>query len=99
MSTILTRTVARPRLLPTLVTAIAILVKGYASVGDGFSAGVVAGTGVAIQFLAFGPRELVARYPLIRSAPFLAFGGLLVALCVAFAPVLMGDPIMTQYPR
>ncbi len=99
MSTILTQSVARLILLPTLITALAILIKGYASVGDGFSAGVVAGAGVAIQFLAFGPRELVARYPQLRSAPFLAFGGLLVALCVAFAPVLMGDPIMTQYPR
>jgi hypothetical protein len=51
MSTILTLTVARLILLPTLVTAIAILVKGYASVGDGFSAGVIASTGVVIQFL------------------------------------------------
>lgn len=99
MSTILTRTVARLILLPTLVTAIAILIKGYASAGDGFSAGVVAGTGVAIQFLAFGPRELVARFPLLRSAPFLAFSGLLLGLGVAFTPMLWGDPILTQYPR
>jgi multisubunit Na+/H+ antiporter MnhB subunit len=99
MSTILTRTVARLILLPTLVTAIAILIKGYASVGDGFSAGVIAGTGVVIQFLAFGPRELVVRFPALRSAPLLAFGGLLLGLAVAFAPLLWGDPILTQYPH
>lgn len=99
MSTILTRTVARLILLPTLITALAILIKGYASAGDGFSAGVVAGTGVVIQFLAFGPRELVARYPALRSAPLLAFGGLLLGLVIAFAPLLWGDPVLTQYPR
>ncbi len=72
LSRILTRTISRLIFLPTLVTAIAILVKGYASAGDGFSAGVVAGTGVVIQFLAFGPRELATRFPSLRRAPLLA---------------------------
>lgn len=99
MSTILTRTVARLILLPTLVTAIAILIKGYASAGDGFSAGVVAGAGVVIQFLVFGPHELVARFPALRSAPLLTYGGLLLGLVIAFVPLLWGDPVLTQYPR
>lgn len=96
---ILTRTIARLILLPTLVTAVAILVKGYASAGDGFSAGLVAGTGVVLQFLAFGPRELFGRFPVLRHAPLVGFGGLLLGLLVAFLPLLWGDPVLTQYPR
>lgn len=99
MRTLLFRTVARLILLPTLITALAFIVKGYASAGDGFSAGVVAGTGVVLQFLAFGPRDLVERFPSIRRAPLLTFGGLLLGLLVAFIPVLFGDPILTMYPR
>lgn len=99
MSTLLSRTIARLILLPTLVTAVAFVVKGYASAGDGFSAGVVAGTAVVLQFLAFGPRELSERFPAIRYAPWLTFGGLLLGLLTAFVPVLLGDPILTHYPR
>mgnify|MGYP001348870546 FL=1 len=66
MSTLLSRTIARLILLPTLVTAVAFVVKGYASAGDGFSAGVVAGTAVVVQFLAFGPRELAKRFPILH---------------------------------
>ena len=39
MSSSLTHALARRLLLPILVVAIAILVKGYTAVGDGFSAG------------------------------------------------------------
>lgn len=99
MSSVMTRTIARLILLPTLVTAVAFVVKGYASTGDGFSGGVVAGTAVVLQFLAFGPRELMARFPRLRYAPWLTFGGLLLGLLTAFAPLLLGDPILTHYPR
>jgi multicomponent Na+:H+ antiporter subunit B len=99
MSTLLTRTIARLILLPTLVAAVAFVVKGYASAGDGFSGGVVAGTAVVLQFLTFGPGELAARFPFIRHAPLLAFGGLLLGLATAFVPVLLGDAVLTHYPR
>jgi multicomponent Na+:H+ antiporter subunit B len=99
MSTILTRTIARLILLPTLVAAVAFVIKGYASAGDGFSGGVVAGTAVVLQLMTFGPREVTARFPRIRQAPLLAFGGLLIGLITAFAPVLLGDPILTHYPK
>ena len=58
-TTILTQTVARLLLLPTVVAALAILIKGYAEPGDGFSAGVVAALGVLLQHLALG-REALA---------------------------------------
>lgn len=97
MTSLLTRVVAKLLLLPTLVAALAILVKGYTQPGDGFSAGVVAGLGVVLQYLAFG-REKAERLPLVRHAGSGAFIGLLLALLVAFAPVLMGDPVLTHYP-
>lgn len=95
---VMTRTVAKLLFLPTLVTALAILVKGYAQPGDGFSAGMVASLGVLLQYLAFGRRR-VERLPLIGLVGKSTFAGLLVALLVAAVPVLLGDPVFTHYPR
>lgn len=97
MTSTMTRTVARLLLLPTLVTAIAILVKGYTQPGDGFSAGVVASLGVLLQLMVFG-REEAEKIPGVRQAGTLAFVGLLAALGLAGAPLLLGDPILTHYP-
>ena len=49
MSRAVTRVVARMLLAPILVVALAILVKGFVDVGDGFSAGVVAALGILLQ--------------------------------------------------
>ena len=54
MTTVLTRMVARLLLVPILMVAAAILVKGYVDVGDGFAAGVIAALGVLLQYLAIG---------------------------------------------
>jgi multisubunit Na+/H+ antiporter MnhB subunit len=93
----MTRTVARLLLLPTLVTALAILVKGYTQPGDGFSAGVVAALGVLLQLMVFG-REEAEKIPGVRRAGALAFVGLLAALALALAPLLFGDAVLTHYP-
>jgi multisubunit Na+/H+ antiporter MnhB subunit len=77
---------------------VAILVKGYAQPGDGFSAGVVAALGVLLQYLAFGRRE-IEKLPVARLAGKGAFFGLLVALLVAAAPMLLGEPVLSHYPR
>ena len=97
MTSALTRMVARLLLLPTLVTAVAILVKGYTQPGDGFSAGVVASLGVLLQLMVFG-REEAERIPGVRQAGALAFVGLLAALGLAVAPLLLGDAVLTHYP-
>ena len=97
MTTILTQTVARLLFLPTLMVALATLVKGYADTGDGFTAGVIAGLGVLLQFVAFGEREMANRLP-VRFAPAVAFIGLLLALAVTFVPVTRGKPILTHEP-
>ena len=93
----MTRTVARLLLLPTLVTALAILVKGYTQPGDGFSAGVVAALGVLLQLMVFG-REEAEKIPGVRHAGALAFVGLLAALALALVPLLLGDAVLTHYP-
>ena len=97
MSTILTQTVARLLAAPTFAVAVAILVKGYADVGDGFAAGVVAGLGVLLLFAAFGARETHRVLP-VRRAMAVGVAGLLLALVVGFAPVLAGDAPFTHYP-
>ncbi len=97
MTSVMTRTVARLLLLPTLVTALAILVKGYTQPGDGFSAGVVAALGVLLQLMVFG-REEAEKIPGVRQARTLAFVGLLVALGLAVVPLFLGDPVLTHYP-
>lgn len=92
------QTVARLVLVPTLLIAAAILVKGYAGVGDGFSAGVVAALGILVQYAAFGYEEAERRMPLrfvAASAP----AGLVLVLAVAFGPAVFGEPIVTHFPR
>lgn len=96
-TTVLTQTVARLVLAPVLVIAIAILVNGYAQVGDGFSAGVIAALGLLLQYLAFG-REEAERLLRLRLVAPAALVALLAALALALAPMLRGDPIFTHSP-
>lgn len=97
MTSVLTQMVARALLTPTLVVAAAILVKGYADVGDGFAAGIVASLGVLLQYLAFGRDEVEDALP-IRHAPLVALSGLLLSVVVAAAPLLRGDALFTHSP-
>lgn len=97
VTSIMTRVVARVLLAPTLVAAVAILVKGYAQPGDGFSAGVVAALAILMQYLAFGRYEVERTLP-VRGIGKLSYLGLLLALTVAIVPLLMGDPVFTHYP-
>ncbi len=94
---VVTRAVARLLFLPTLLVAAAILVKGYAQTGDGFSAGVVAALGVLLLYLAIGREEAEKLAP-VRYAPAVAFAGLLVALGVAAVPLFLGYSVLTHYP-
>ena len=97
MTTVLTRAVARLVLAPVLLVAAAILVKGYADVGDGFAAGAVAALGVLLQYLAFG-RAAVERALPVRRAAQLAVGGQLLALAVALLPGLGGRAPLQHAP-
>jgi multisubunit Na+/H+ antiporter MnhB subunit len=97
VTTEMTRLTARLLFAPILAIAVAVLVKGYDSVGDGFSAGVIAALALLLQYLAFGREETERRLP-IRLVPALAFVGLLGALVVSAIPLLRGDPILTHVP-
>jgi multisubunit Na+/H+ antiporter MnhB subunit len=97
VTTVMTQAVVRLLVAPTFAVALAILVKGYADVGDGFAAGVVAALGVLLVYAAFGARETHRVLP-VRHAASVALTGLLVALAVAFAPALWGEPPFTHYP-
>jgi multisubunit Na+/H+ antiporter MnhB subunit len=96
--TILTRAIARILFLPLLMVSFAVLVKGYADIGDGFSAGVIASLAFILQGIAFGASEFV-RLPLARFAPLGAFVGLALALAVAFGPVVFAGEILLHQPE
>ena len=93
-----TRGIARLLYLPTFVIAAAVLVKGFVQTGDGFSAGVIAALGVVLRYMAFG-HEDTRSLPAVRHAAAVSFAGLLVALCVAAAPVFLGEAVLTHFPR
>jgi multisubunit Na+/H+ antiporter MnhB subunit len=97
MTSIATRLVARALLGPTLIVAVALLVKGYADVGDGFAAGIVAALGVLLQYLAFG-REEVRRALPVHAAPFVALAGLAVAFAVFAVPLVFGSAPLQSWP-
>lgn len=97
MTSVLTRMVARGLLAPTLVVAAAILVKGYADVGDGFAAGLVAALGILLQFLAFGRDAVAAALPIGR-APAVALAGLAIAVAVLTMPMLLGGAPLEHWP-
>jgi len=89
--------VARILLLPTFIIAVGVMLKGYADIGDGFSAGVIASLGVAMQLFVVGPEEL-QRLWVVHVAPRGVFIGLLIALLTAFVPAIRGKPLFTHEP-
>lgn len=92
--------VVAPRLLgPALMFAAAIIVKGYADVGDGFSAGVVVALAISLRYIVLGPDRAEHGLPILRRAPVVAVAGLLVALASGFFPLLLGEPPFTHQPR
>lgn len=93
----LTRTVARRLLAPILAVAAAVLVKGYADVGDGFAAGLVASLGVLLQYSVFGRDAVYSLLP-VRHAERIAFAGLGIAVAVAMVPLLRGEPPLAHAP-
>lgn len=97
MTSVLTVAAARLLMAPILVVAAAVLVKGYADVGDGFSAGVIAALGVVLQYLALG-REEAERLLALRLIGPAVFVALLGALAVALIPLARGDALLEHAP-
>jgi multisubunit Na+/H+ antiporter MnhB subunit len=83
---------------PSLMVAAGLIVKGYAEVGDGFAAGVIVSLAIALVYVALGADAAETRLPLLRRAPKLAVGGLLLALASGFFSVVLGEPPVTHRP-
>ncbi|MGF1627792.1 MAG: MnhB domain-containing protein [Alphaproteobacteria bacterium] len=82
----------------TVMTGLALWARGYAAVGDGFSAGAVTGLGAALQYVALD-LETARRRVAARFAPAFLAVGLLIALVVVLAPLAWGEPPVTHFPR
>ena len=92
--------VVAPRLVPVaFVVAIALMVKGYTDVGEGFGAGVIVGLAIGLRYVVLGPERADRSTPMVRRAHSLAAVGLLIALAFGFVGVLFGDPPFTHLPR
>jgi multicomponent Na+:H+ antiporter subunit B len=92
------RVVARLLLAPSVVVAADLIAKGYAEVGDGFGAGVIVALAIGLTYVTLGRAGAEAALPVLRHAPKVAVGGLLVALGSGFFSVLLGDPPVTHQP-
>jgi multisubunit Na+/H+ antiporter MnhB subunit len=91
--------VIAPRMLgPAVMVAIALIVKGYTDVGDGFSAGVIVALAVGLRYVTLGAERAERGLPAVRQAPAIAAGGLLLALASGFFPLLAGEPPFTHAP-
>lgn len=92
------RVVARRLPGPSVMVAAALIAKGYAEVGDGFAAGVIVALSIALVYVALGGEGAEAALPLLRHAPKLAVGGLLLALASGFFPLALGEPPVSHRP-
>ena len=92
------RVVARILLGPTIMVAAALIVKGYAEVGDGFGSGVAVALAISLIYIALGGATAERVLPVLRHAPKVAVGGLLLALATGFYPLLLGEPPVTHRP-
>ena len=92
------RVVARLLLGPSVVVAAGLIAKGYAEVGDGFGAGVIVALAIGLTYVTLGGAGAEEALPVLRHAPKVAVGGLLVALGSGFFSVLLGEPPVTHYP-
>ena len=93
----MTDAVARAIFPMALIAALALWARGYAQVGDGFSAGAIAGTGAALQYVALD-YDRARRRAGAAALPALLACGLLLALVVVLAPLAVGAPPVTHYP-
>ena len=78
----------------TLVGSIYLLFVGHNQPGGGFVGGLVAGSAIALRFVAGGIDEVRRLTP---ARPWTILGaGLLIAGLVALWPVVVGDPMLTS---
>jgi multicomponent Na+:H+ antiporter subunit B len=82
-------------LFPTvLVFSLYLLLVGHYGPGGGFPAGLVAGLGFVLRYVASGSADLGA---VVRLRPPVVMGlGLMIAVLTALAPAAFGDPVLSS---
>ena len=86
---------ARLILPSALLFALHLLLSGHDRPGGGFVGGLVAGSTIALIFVAGGMDDVRSVVP-VRPWTILG-GGLAVAACVATVPILLGNPVMDSW--
>jgi len=94
-STPLTRTVAQMVLPFAFLVALSQLLYGGDAPGDGFTAGVISGLGVALWYIVFGYDESRERLKWL-NARVLIGAGLLLVLANAVSPMLIGREFLAH---
>ncbi|MEL6269948.1 MAG: hydrogen gas-evolving membrane-bound hydrogenase subunit E, partial [Chloroflexota bacterium] len=93
VATPLIRAIAAFVLPLTLVVAAVHILYGANAPGDGFTAGIVAGLGVALYYVVFGYEQVRLRLSWVHPARLIT-AGLLLAFVNATLPVLVGGQFM-----
>ncbi|MEP7289377.1 MAG: hydrogen gas-evolving membrane-bound hydrogenase subunit E [Chloroflexota bacterium] len=93
LSTPLTRRAASLMLPFALLVALSHLLYSGFGTGDGFTAGVVSGLGIALWYVVFGYEEAKQRLRWLRPAPLIGVGVGLAILNAAL-PLLFGQPFL-----
>jgi multisubunit Na+/H+ antiporter MnhB subunit len=94
----LTQLVARIVVLPIVIIAVALLLKGYHGAGDGFSAGVLASAAVLVPYLVFDRRHVEARMPAAHLGIGAGIVGIAIMAGVAFLGPVLGRPMLSHWP-
>lgn len=80
-----------------LVVSMALWIKGYAEVGDGFSAGAVAGLGAIVQYVCLDHNQAHRIVGAQWAWRFIS-SGLLLILLLLLAPTFFGIAPVTHFP-
>lgn len=94
-STPLTRIISRIVLPFAFLIALAQLLYGGDGPGDGFTAGVITGLGVALWYIVFGYHEARGQLGWLRARALIGIG-LALVIFNALLPVLFGQPFLSH---
>ncbi len=95
-STPFTQTAALLVFPAALLVGLVHLLYGGEGPGDGFTAGVIAGLGIALGYIVFGYDAIRQRVKWLNALGFLTFG-LLLSVGNAVAPLLFGQPFLYHW--
>jgi multicomponent K+:H+ antiporter subunit A len=86
--------ISRPLLPVALIVSLYLLLRGHNLPGGGFISGLVTGTAIIIQYLAWGTAWVEAKLPLRHLA--LAAAGIALAALTGAAAFVFGAPFLTS---